>query len=114
VHRLELETLDRSGLFHHAFRCRAKLTTCAACVRRFSLDVDPVALMRRRDGGSLRQYVNDRPSPAEPSDGLEPLTPSLPDWMSSEWTLAQLRVPTLAFVYVLGPRVGRRCLRVAR
>src|SRR5207244_11598132 len=31
------------------------------CTAAVLLDVDPVALVRRRDGGSLRQYVNDRP-----------------------------------------------------
>jgi 3' terminal RNA ribose 2'-O-methyltransferase Hen1 len=31
------------------------------CTVAMILDVDPVALVRGRDGGSLRQYVNDRP-----------------------------------------------------
>jgi 3' terminal RNA ribose 2'-O-methyltransferase Hen1 len=31
------------------------------CTMAVLLDVDPVALVRGRDGGSLRQYVNDRP-----------------------------------------------------
>ncbi|MFL5964864.1 MAG: 3' terminal RNA ribose 2'-O-methyltransferase Hen1 [Gaiellaceae bacterium] len=42
----------------HVFFPEATDDRCTAAVL---LDVDPVALVRRRDGGSLRQYVNDRP-----------------------------------------------------
>ncbi len=42
----------------HVFFPEATDNRCTAAVL---LDVDPVALVRRRDGGSLRQYVNDRP-----------------------------------------------------
>jgi 3' terminal RNA ribose 2'-O-methyltransferase Hen1 len=42
----------------HVFFTEATHDRCTAAVL---LDVDPVALVRRSDGGSLRQYVNDRP-----------------------------------------------------
>ena len=42
----------------HVFFTEAADDRCTAAV---VLDVDPVALVRRPDGGSLRQYVNDRP-----------------------------------------------------
>jgi len=42
----------------HVFFTEATDDRCTAVVL---LDVDPVALVRRSDGGSLRQYVNDRP-----------------------------------------------------
>jgi len=42
----------------HVFFPDASDDRCTAAVL---LDVDPVALVRRSDGGSLRQYVNDRP-----------------------------------------------------
>jgi 3' terminal RNA ribose 2'-O-methyltransferase Hen1 len=42
----------------HVFFTEATDDRCTAAVL---LDVDPVALVRQRDGGSLRQYVNDRP-----------------------------------------------------
>jgi 3' terminal RNA ribose 2'-O-methyltransferase Hen1 len=41
----------------HVFFPEASDDRCTAAVL---LDVDPVALVRRSDGGSLRQYVNDR------------------------------------------------------
>jgi hypothetical protein len=42
----------------HVFFTEASDARCTAAVL---LDVDPVGLVRRSDGGSLRQYVNDRP-----------------------------------------------------
>jgi 3' terminal RNA ribose 2'-O-methyltransferase Hen1 len=42
----------------HVFFTEASDDRCTAAV---ILDVDPVALVRRSDAGSLRQYVNDRP-----------------------------------------------------
>src|SRR5712691_6482871 len=42
----------------HVFFPDASDDRCTAAVL---LDIDPVALVRRSDGGSLHQYVNDRP-----------------------------------------------------
>ena len=42
----------------HVFFPEAREDRCTAAVL---LEVDPVGLVRRSDGGSLRQYVNDRP-----------------------------------------------------
>jgi 3' terminal RNA ribose 2'-O-methyltransferase Hen1 len=94
----------------HVFFPQATDDRCTAAVL---LDIDPVALVRRRDGGSLRQYVNDRPYVASSlmSVALARFFSTALGGRSKERTeLAATEIPLEVVIPVLAARGDERLL----